>query len=417
MATIVNDRDVLLQAALVRLETVLLNTNIQMPAVKGILLTAPSLIFQVATGGTPSPSSILLTATLKQVTGTIAIGVIAGSATLTSVTANTATLLYANMSSDSVTIRAQVTENAITYTSDLTIAKLRDGVAGASAATAYLVQSQASAAPAVTPNPTTGSAVPTGWSGTFSAPGAGQSLWAIDGTYSAVTNQTTWSPPYLTQGVTTTIQSDNFVLGVSGWRIKRDTGDCEFNNGKFRGDITGGANINITGTATFEGGTPVAGFTWGCAANTGGGADGGAYGTGVVGVKGLANGALGSYGVWGVGASLASSVGVVGNSATGGIGVKGTGDSASAVGGEFSNSSGGVALSIPSGSFKWFSNTWTAPTGSPTKFLCDDGTWKDLTALIKFISSGNATAGAAQGYLVIDTLGAAGQVKIPYYAL
>ncbi|HHH27360.1 MAG TPA: hypothetical protein ENK57_03280 [Polyangiaceae bacterium] len=34
-----------------------------------------------------------------------------------------------------------------------------------------------------------------------------------------------------------TLQSDNFVAGSSGWQIKRDTGDAEFNNITIRGDL------------------------------------------------------------------------------------------------------------------------------------------------------------------------------------
>lgn len=38
-----------------------------------------------------------------------------------------------------------------------------------------------------------------------------------------------------------TIQSDNFVTGVSGWQIRRDTGAAEFGNLTARGDFTAGA--------------------------------------------------------------------------------------------------------------------------------------------------------------------------------
>lgn len=43
-----------------------------------------------------------------------------------------------------------------------------------------------------------------------------------------------------------TIQSDNFVEGLSGWRIRRDTGDAEFHDGTFRGDVKVGGGSDIT---------------------------------------------------------------------------------------------------------------------------------------------------------------------------
>jgi hypothetical protein len=313
MAAIVNDRDVLLQAAGVRLETVTLPNNIIIPALKAIKLSAPSSTFQVTTAGVASPASILLTASLVQVTGAIAFSVLAGTGTLTSVTGTTATLLYANMISDSITIRAQVVEAGITYTADVTIAKVRDGVAGAGARNAYLVQSQAATTPAVSPNPTTGtSSVPTGWSGTYTQPGAGQSAWGIDGTYDATANQVTWSAPFLVQGFATTIQSDNFASGTTGWRLKRDTGDLEANNGTFRGDISGGANITITGTGKFNGtttstsgsaaivGNDSLGRAWGIIGYAGGVSGGSGPGLGAgAGVLGVAQGD-GNAGVEGI---------------------------------------------------------------------------------------------------------------------
>ena len=91
------------------------------------------------------------------------------------------------------------------------------------------------------------------WSGSITTPAAGQSLWAIDGTYNPNTNQTSWSSPYLTQGFPTTIQSDNYVLNTSGWQIQRDTGNAYFNAISARGDISGASNLNITGQAKFNG--------------------------------------------------------------------------------------------------------------------------------------------------------------------
>ena len=130
------------------------------------------------------------------------------------------------------------------------------GIQGNSFREAYYTQSQSASAPSVSPNPTTGStSFPTSvaWSGSITTPAAGQSLWAIDGTYNPNTNQTSWSSPYLTQGFPTTIQSDNYVLNTSGWQIQRDTGNAYFNAISARGDISGASNLNITGQAKFNG--------------------------------------------------------------------------------------------------------------------------------------------------------------------
>ena len=129
MSAVVNDRDVILQAAGVRLLPVTLPDNIIIPALKAVELKAPSLTFQVATSGVASPAAIALTATLRQIAGAITFSVVAGAATLTGAGA-TRSLAYADMASDSVTIRASVTEAGITYSSDLTIAKVRDGTSG-----------------------------------------------------------------------------------------------------------------------------------------------------------------------------------------------------------------------------------------------------------------------------------------------
>jgi len=155
------------------------------------------------------------------------------------------------------------------------------GVQGNSFREAYYTQSQSLAAPSVSPNPTTGStSFPTSvaWSGSITTPAAGQSLWAIDGTYNPNTNQTSWSAPYLTQGFPTTIQSDNYVLNTSGWQIQRDTGNAYFNAISARGDISGGSNINITGNALFNGAYSSSGSTYAVVANASYNANGGVIG-------------------------------------------------------------------------------------------------------------------------------------------
>jgi hypothetical protein len=274
---------------------------------------------------------------------------------------------------------------------------------------AYYTQSQSLAAPSVSPNPTTGnSSFPTSvaWAGTITAPTGGQSLWAIDGTYVASTNQTTWSAPYLTQGIPTTVQSDNYVLNTSGWQIQRDTGNAYFNNGFFRGNISGGSNIEITGSAKFNGAVTTTAGTSAITANVTFAQRYGliayadnspysplnitaaVYGIGynnAVGVRGEGSGSFG-VGILGFG----DFHGVEGNSSTtNGIGVRGYGYSTNStgVGGVsygtgpaiYGNCLGGGPAVWCDGIFKWSTYSIAVPTGTTTDVLRGNGTWGTLS--------------------------------------
>lgn len=129
--TTLNAAQLLLDATSPRIVPVTLPGNILVPAIKAVKITAPSQVFQVNTSGVASPTSILLTATLKQITGTVTWSVVAGTATLTG-SGNTRTLTYSNLTTTSATIRASVTDGGVTYTDDFTIAKVADGAAGSS---------------------------------------------------------------------------------------------------------------------------------------------------------------------------------------------------------------------------------------------------------------------------------------------
>lgn len=279
------------------------------------------------------------------------------------------------------------------------------GVSGNSFRIAYYTQSQSLSAPSVSPNPTSGNAsFPTSvaWSGTITAPAAGQSLWAIDGTYVVSTNQTTWSAPYLTQGFPTTIQSDNYVFNTSGWQIQRDTGNAYFNNGFFRGNITGGSNIEITGSAKFNGAVTTTAGTSAITANVTFGqrygliayADNSPYNpviqtAAVYGVgNGNAPGIQGvSYGAGGVGVvGFGDLYGLEGNcSGVGGVGVRGYGYASNGTGvggvaygtgpGVYGNSLGGGPAVWCDGIFKWSTYSIAVPTGSSSDVLRGNGTW------------------------------------------
>jgi hypothetical protein len=127
MAAIVNARDVKLQATSPRLLTVTLPDNVVVPAVKSVRLTAPSLVFKLDAAGTATPSSITVTATLVQVTGTVSWSITGG--TLTG-SGTSRTLAQADMTADTAIITASVTESGVTYSNTITIVRVRDGAGG-----------------------------------------------------------------------------------------------------------------------------------------------------------------------------------------------------------------------------------------------------------------------------------------------
>lgn len=146
MATIQNDRDILLQSATVRVVPVqipieqvtglpgvldgindeLVSQSSQISSVmnntKDLLITASSTVFSGSSAGT-TPATITLTAVLKNgLTGTVTWSVTAGSITI-SPSGNTCMLTGTTMLSQSVTIRARLVSGN-TYDAFITIARL-----------------------------------------------------------------------------------------------------------------------------------------------------------------------------------------------------------------------------------------------------------------------------------------------------
>jgi hypothetical protein len=120
MATIRNYRDVLLQAAAAR------TVN---PPNAALLLVASTPAFHVAAGGGNDPASITFTATLVGLAGTVTFT--ASGASLTSVTANSAVVTYANMPGATATVTASITVNGTTFSKTVPISKVVDGSVGA----------------------------------------------------------------------------------------------------------------------------------------------------------------------------------------------------------------------------------------------------------------------------------------------
>lgn len=299
------------------------------------------------------------------------------------------------------------------------------GPNGLNAITAYLVQSQAAAAPTGFPRTTIGSNAPSGWSLNAPSVSVGQVLWYSQGQFnnSSVSidgispNTTYWNNP-VAASIFQDIRSDNWngstpptygnpsTYGTAGYYIQRNTGDVYFNNGVFRADI------QTDGDAQFEGKKPTSfqvrvsntdyyvdysslsnGLSTPTAGNVRGGVVGYAYSAGN----------LWNVGVIGYGRN---------NFTAGGIGVVGQGDK---IGGYFSSSgaadatlqavnlSGGPALFIQgSSTFIWNGYSIPAPTGSTTTFLRNDGTWQTALTYTP-TNSGTATVSSSALNLVGST--------------
>ena len=293
------------------------------------------------------------------------------------------------------------------------------GTNGLTALTAYRVQSQSSATPTFT-TPTSGATAPSGWSLSAPAVAVGQVMWYIQGRYNsnAVTidgvaaGTTAWTGP-IAASIFQDIRSDNWngsnppvygssgTYGTTGYYIQQSTGDVYFNNGIFRGNLIGASNIEITGSAKFNGAVTTVAGTAAVTANVTYAqkygiiafADNtpyapvieaaGVYGYGdnnAFGVRGASFGSSGT-GVYGGGASA----GVEGNaSGTNGVGVKGYGNGSAGTGVfGLSNGSGagvyGISDTGPAvwcnGPFKWSTYTFAVPTGSSSDVLRGNGTW------------------------------------------
>lgn len=135
----------LLQAAPARLTNVTLGSNVFIPVLKGINLTADdSPFFKVDASGTPSTSTKSVTARLTQVNGTVVFSIVNGTITALTGSGNSRSFNYADMTTNTATIRASVTDTGVTYTSDLVVAKVFDGQNGGNTVTAVLSNESAS---------------------------------------------------------------------------------------------------------------------------------------------------------------------------------------------------------------------------------------------------------------------------------
>lgn len=129
MSAIVNDRDLLLQAAPVRFvaPTIPIEQVEGLPdaleAARGIRINASADTFISNGAGGTNPATITLTAVLGGLTGTVSWSVVAGSATLTP-SGNTCVVNGASVLGYSVTVRAQLTSGSTTHEAQYTLNKL-----------------------------------------------------------------------------------------------------------------------------------------------------------------------------------------------------------------------------------------------------------------------------------------------------
>jgi len=120
MATVVNDRDVLIMSATPRYS---------LPNDRGMFLTPPNAVFKMdANGLTASPSSFTFTVTLLNMTGAVSWSWTGGMSL--SVNGNTATLDLANFSAVSGTVTATITVDGQVWAATATVTKLADGARG-----------------------------------------------------------------------------------------------------------------------------------------------------------------------------------------------------------------------------------------------------------------------------------------------
>lgn len=283
MATVVNTRDVLLLAASPRL---------LWTGVRGVTVTAGTTSFKVNNLGSPTPSTISLTAILNGVNGTVVWSVPFGTATLTPSGAS-CSLAYVNMSSNVITIRATVTDAGVNWVGNITITKVSDGATGATGATgsagatgaagdksriAYTLIDGNSLASSPSTSTVAGDVMPTtgtwgetrAWTVAPSATSVGQAVFQSTGTYNPTTNQTTWVVPYLSNlkvGKLSSLVVNTGTLTVdTNGHIKGGQTSYDSGNGFFLGDQSGykfsvgNANNRLTYGGEFLQITGLAGF-------------------------------------------------------------------------------------------------------------------------------------------------------------
>lgn len=205
MATIVNYRDVLLQAADPRfippplpqeVQDAVNNANSAVDATRGLEIYANGDQFKYD-GTATTPASITFNVRLRLLSGTVTWSVVQGTATLTG-TGNSRTLTPANMSTDRVRVRASLMVGATTYFDEMDVTRVRDGAAGHDGDAVDIIFRRNPVQPA-TPNSSIGT--PSGWySSVDQVPPNASPMWSSVGTKVGGTNIYVWQEPVKIEG-------------------------------------------------------------------------------------------------------------------------------------------------------------------------------------------------------------------------
>ena len=141
MAAIINPRDILLINSSPRLASITLPSNIVINAVnvdglpsiidstKRLWLSASSLLFQISKSSVVSPSSITITANLRNLTGSPTLSISSGSLSISPVlTGGSFVFTETQMLTDTLTFELSLIDGGVTYSDKMTFVKVREGV-------------------------------------------------------------------------------------------------------------------------------------------------------------------------------------------------------------------------------------------------------------------------------------------------
>ena len=166
----------------------------------------------------------------------------------------------------------------------------------------------------------------------------------------------------------------------------------------FKGDITGGANIGITGSATFDGYTNAGGTGYAIVVNASGAQTGGGwFNAGTSGRAVSANGGSGKIGVYTHG--------------NGGNGLEAYSFGGSAYAIRAEHAFAAPALYISNGTIRWGVYDIAAPVGSTSAFLRNDGQWATPSGGSGTVTSVSGT-GSVSGLTLSGTVTTSGSLTL-----
>jgi len=146
MATIVNERDKLLQGAASRDE--------EPTRGRSLILSSDTPVFHVSNMGAVSPPAITITANAINLSGPVNWEVVSGASSITVASdTKSATLVYSSMSAASATVKARIVDRGISYEAVFIVAKVVDGANGSTGLSTGLAYAYKRSATAPADNP------------------------------------------------------------------------------------------------------------------------------------------------------------------------------------------------------------------------------------------------------------------------